>query len=513
MPYFLDPLALLLVPAAAAAVALLLPRDRAGLISGWTAAALVVEEGLAVGALRQAPEWLESGASRVWLPAGAAYLRLGVDGLSFTCIALVPLLALAALVGTWSEAAPRAKERGAALLVTTAALQGVGAARDLTLFGLCLALAALGAAYLVVGLSPADQTRAGTRLAAYHLVATVLLLAATAVLQAQGPSAVPLPMVGALGLDAAAVPAGTRAVLLSALAACFAVPMALFPWHGWLAPVSAAGGTGALLVAGAWPLVGAYGFSRVCTGLLGADLAHWTGVATFLAAAAALLPALMTVAQPDLRRRLAWAASAFSGIVLLGLVSRREDAFVGALVLAAAQAPLRLGLALLASRSDAPGATAAAPGRLHALWLVGALALLGLPGSGTFAGLVLIGADLADARPVPGVVALAALGLVSAGLLLPYGDLHRTAPSPAPSRAVTAVTVAALAIALAVGLRPQPLVDLIRPAARSTLAGVSSAAAGGDLEEPAPATGGGAEAGEDLPADSGPEGDDEGGTP
>lgn len=498
MIWLTDPLVCALAPLAALPVIAALPRRRPAWASAAAAAGLVAQA-FVILLTAQASGWLARGGvaaggpPTAWLTSAGASWDLRLDGMNLVPALLTPALGLGALVASWRDGGERSRERAMALLLTAAAAVGVFCSFDLVALCFALQVAALAAAYLLGSVADEAGRRAAVRFAVFHLAAATALLALVLGLQAwlEGPAITSLE-----GLSAAAAPAGVQSALLAAAVLCFAVPMALVPAHGWLASACASGGrTGALLVMGLWHQIGVYGLCRVGLGLFPAAAARWAGTGAALAVVATVYAALIAAAQPDLRRRLAWVSAAFSGSMFLALCTGTVEGAVGAMLMASAQAPVRLVLAALAQRAPAPRDGVGEAGRTAAaLWLVASLALVALPGSGAFAGAVLAGTSIARDWPIHGLLVLGALGLASGAQLAPYARL-RGGPggSTGLSRGLRLVGAAALALALLSGLRPAPLVELIRPAVSAALGAPTQAPHG--VPEPEAADSSAAEGG------------------
>ena len=173
---------------------------------------------------------------------------------------------------------------------------------------------------------------------------------------------------------------------------------------------------------------------------------------------------------------------AFSGPVFLALCTGTAEGVTGALVLASTQAPLRLVLAAVALHLPASTDGVKEGGRAAAtLWLMASLALVALPGFGAFAGAFLAGVAIAGVWPVHGLLVLAALGLATGAQLAPYARLREGSAGAGLGRGLRLVGAVALFLALVAGLRPGPLVELIRPAV-SAVIGVPAAAQSRGLE-------------------------------
>jgi len=487
MSWVPGPLVCVVSPLVALPVVVLAPRRRAGVAQLAAAAGLVVQALLI--ALAAAGSGLltrgvaaKSDAPALWLASLGVLVDLRLDGLNLGPALLAPAAALVALAASWRQGGEGARWRAAALLVTGAAAVGAFSSLDLVIMGLFVQTAALGVAYLLAAGADGAGRRAAIRFAAYHLVAVGALLGVGLGLQGwlAGEAAASLEQ-----LARAATPAGPQVALLAGAVVAFAIPLGLAPVHGWLAPCCASGGrAGVVLVMGLWHLLGLHGLCRVALTTFPLAVGRWASAGAALAVAATLYAALIAQVQTDLRRRLAWVATALAGPPFLALCTATADGVVGAVVLASAQAPARLALVWLALELRAPsgrGAAAERAGgqRLATPWLLAGLALVAFPGFGTFAGLLVAAVPVARVWPVHGLLLLAGMGLATGALAAPYGQLRQGGAAaggtatgsgaPRLGACTAAVVLAALSLSLAVGLRPQPLLDLLQPPAQAAL--------------------------------------------
>lgn len=471
--WVMGPQACVLAPLVVIPLLLLIPRRRPAWSNAAAVVGLVAQVGIVVLTAAGA-DWLRDGAviradsPTVWLAGAGSTLDLRLDGMNLLPVLLTPLLVLGALLASWRDTTLQGRARGLALLVVASAAVGALCAFDLIVMCFALQVATLGAAYLIGGVDSgaADNgpvnggsgRRAAVRFAVYHLVGTTALLAVALALQIwlEGPATASIE-----GLSHAAVPASVQSALLAGSVLCFAALMGLPLAHGWLVQCAGAGArTGVLVIVGLWPLLGAHGLCRVSAGIFPAAVVTWSGVGATLAAGTALYGALIAAAQSDLMRRLAWVTIAMAGSVLLALCAGSREAAVGVVVLACAQAPVRLALAALAQGH----VDAAAERRgLAGWWMAAALALVALPGSGAFAGAFLAAPAVAASWPLQGLTVLAALGLATGALVTPYRVLRArdATAGRALDLGVRLVVVAALALTLALGLRPGLAIEVI----------------------------------------------------
>ncbi len=416
------------------------------------------------------------------LPVGRASFSL--DGLS--ALFLIPILVISALgsfygSSYWSEREHPANGRGLRLWwgIMTAAMMVVVLADDAVLFLLAWEVMALAAFFLIC----TEEERPEVRRASWiYLVAThagtLCLIAFFALLgHAQGSFA----LWPSLSRE---VPTWLPTTLFALGIAGFGLKAGLMPLHVWLpgAHANAPSHVSALL-SGVLLKVGIYGVVRVC-GLLAEPPVWWGGVLIGLGAVSGVLGIALAMAQQDLKRLLAYSSIENIGIVVIGVGLASIGRSLGLADLVA----LGLGGALLhvlnhslmkpllffsagnllhatgTRQISALGGLARAMPWTSALFLVGALAICGLPPLNGFTSELFLYVGLLRAAVLAGAsdwawAALAAPALALIGALavacfvkvmgIAFGGAPRT---PAAARAHDpGVGMLAPMLALAIG--------------------------------------------------------------
>jgi len=459
------------VPLAGALLLVPIPRSRTGWILGVALLSLAVVLAIGTSLATADPAALVATsyeAQLQWLASPSITLHLGLDGLSLLPLLLTPLIGGAALLAGWSEAGDRTRELAAGLLLLVSCLEGVFASLDLITYALFLQVAILALAHLMAGSGRCGDRPAAMHLALVNLVGAVAFVAGTTFLQASCQRLSGMVSYDLAELSGASLPAALQIGLFLAFFSCFALQMSLVPLHGWMVRALGEGSiTGAVALAGLWPMTGAYGLVRIGLSLFpaaGVELAVYGAV---LAAGGVVYGGLLALVQPDLRRRLAYANVAFSGLFLLGMCSLAASGVLGSALLVLGQSPLRALLVLLAV---VLGGRAMAGPQLGiswremaaACWLVGVLALVGSPAFSAFHGQVLLLVSAAAVHPVASGVALAGMVLVGVALLYPFVGMGRS-ESPAHRLGLRLGLAAALLMAAALGggLYPRPWVEWV----------------------------------------------------
>jgi multicomponent Na+:H+ antiporter subunit D len=281
-----------------------------------------------------------------------------------------------------------------------------------------------------------------------------------------------------------AQPSRAELVAIALLVAGFATKAGLVPFHGWLpdthTPVP---GAVSALFSALMVDLGVIALARLClqvfTGVRGLS-----GLLMVLGLVSAVVGALLALVQDDLKRLLAWDTVSQTGILVAGFATHTPDGVAGAsyhlvnhgvfkalLFLCAGAVVHATGLTKL---SDLGGLTRRQP-LLCAGFVVGALAIAGVPPLNGYASLGLIHEGFADQPQllafalIAQVVTIAALGRAAwLGFLRPRATPYEHLEPLRPGMRVSLVTLGGACLAF--GALAELLVPrIIAPAAASLL--------------------------------------------
>ena len=446
-------------------LAMILPRERQGLIAVWAAGAHLAAAGLA---------------AYVWLDLGFAVIMsdtITVDGLGLTLTALIGVAGALCIGLARPVIAGSDREGEFYATLTFASLSAVmlGMASDAAL--LALAIGALGLATFVMTGYLRRSARANEASIKYYIFGTVsgatMLYGLTWWFGLAGTT--DLRMVGETLADA---PDGVVIVSTALVLAGLGYKAAAVPFHFWTPDAY----DGAPLPVAAYlsvlpKLAGLVALARVLPLALPGDTAGWTTAIAVIAAATMTLGNLAALPQRNVVRLLAYSSIAQSGYLLMGVAAlEASDQGLPALVYyAIAYAAMNLAafavvLAVQRERGSVDLDAFRGLGRAHPWWaavlIVAFLSLLGLPPLAGFVGKLELFTAAIDADQAW----LAAIAIVNTVVSL-YYYLRVIAPTvldqrPAgatiqasgnPVAAVLAVTAAAT---VAFGVAAEPLLNL-----------------------------------------------------
>ncbi len=438
-----------------------------------------------------------------WIAGVGAGYHVGVDGLAASLILLTGFLSPIVVLSTFRSIDDRVKEFCIALLVLQSAMVGTFAAMDLALFFVFWE-AMLVPMYLLIGVwGSENRVYAAVKFFIYTFVGSALMFVGILYLWYHSGStggARTFDLVRVYN-DLAAHPLdlGTQKLLFLAFALAFAVKVPMFPLHTWLPDAHVeAPAAGSVILAGVLLKMGVYGFMRFAVPLFPDAALSFRPLMVTLAVVGIVYGALMSLAQKDIKKLIAYSSVSHLGFCMLGLFAFTAAASTGAVYQmlnhGVSTGALFLLVGILYERThtrliaDYGGIAKVVPG-FAAVFFVITLSSIGLPGTNGFVGefLVLSGTFLAPpsiqraAEGVGLVKAPVAAGI--AGLAVVLGAVYMLTlyqkvmlgPVRRPERRKLAdltlrewVTVVPLVIMVFVmGAMPQPFLERFRHAAET----------------------------------------------
>ena len=331
---------------------------------------------------------------------------VGVDGMSLALAALTALLTPLCVLCSWKAVHDRAKGFMIALLVLEASVMGVFVARDLFLFYVFWEAMLIPMALLIGVWGGPRRVYAAVKFFLFTMAGSVLMLIAIIFLAVKCGtfSMDELPgRIVQLGLAP-----GTEHWLFLAFALAFAVKVPLFPLHTWLPDAHVEAPTaGSVMLAGVLLKMGAYGFLRIALPFFPQSAAHYAGLFITLSVISIIFGALMSMAQSDIKKLIAYSSVSHMGFVMLGIFSFNAVGAQGAILQMVnhglSTGALFLLVGVIYERThkrgvdDFGGLTKVMP-RYATVFMVVTLSSIGLPGLNGFVGefLVLMGAYLSN---------------------------------------------------------------------------------------------------------------------
>jgi NADH-quinone oxidoreductase subunit M len=336
----------------------------------------------------------------MWLPPIRSYYKLGVDGISLPLLVLNTLLGFLAVVISWNQT-HRPQLYFSILLILQTAVSGVFTSLDFFLFFLFWELELIPM-YLLIGIWGGPRREyAAMKFIVYTVVGSAFMLLGILAL---------FFFTGGRSFDMVELSTAARSLaptvqvgLFLLLAIGFAVKVPIFPFHTWLPDAHVEAPTpGSVLLAGVLLKMGGYGLLRLCVSVLPEAAQQLSWLLAVLAVVNIIYGAMVALAQTDLKKMIANSSISHMGYVILGLAALTQTGFQGAVFQMVTHGTITGLLFMMVGvvydrthTREIPRMTGLAQRMpmAAALFVVAALASLGLPGMSGFVGefLVFIG--------------------------------------------------------------------------------------------------------------------------
>ena len=358
-----------------------------------------------------------------WLPQLGINWAVSVDGLS------VPLVLLAGFVTTLSMFSAWQVDRRPRLfyflmLVLYAAQIGVFVAQDLLLFFIMWEVELVPVYLLVCIWGGVRRRYAATKFIIYTAAASIFILIAAIAMAFYGSGDVTFDMAALKMKDFSL---GLELFLYAGLLIAFGVKLAIFPLHTWLPDAHGEASTPvSMVLAGVLLKMGGYGLIRLNLELLSDAHIYFAPVLAILGVVNIIYGALNSFAQTNMKRRLAYSSVSHMGFVLLGIASFTDLGINGAMLQMLSHGLIASVLFFLAGVTydrthtmamKEMGGLAQAMPKVFALFTIGAMGSLALPGMSGFVGelsvfLGLTSSDIYSSTFCTVTVFLAAVGII-----------------------------------------------------------------------------------------------------
>jgi NADH-quinone oxidoreductase subunit M len=429
-----------------------------------------------------------------WIPAFGVHYALGVDGIALVLIAMTAVLMPVVILASWNDAEQgrhSVKAYFALMMTLETMVIGVFAATDVFLFYVFFEAMLVPMYFMIGSYGVGKRQYAAVKFLLYSLLGGLLMLVAVIALYVYSTRS------GATGhhgsflfselVNVSLSPTVQKWLFLGFFIA-FAIKAPLWPFHTWLPDAADAAQPGAaVLMLGVMDKVGTFGMLRYCFELFPAGAKWFTPLVITLAVIGTLYGAIVAIGQAGLKRLMGYISISHFGLITLGIFAFTSQGLSGATLYMVNHAFLTGALFILVGFmiirrgsdriADYGGVQQVAP-LLAGLFLISGLAGLSLPGLGSFVSefLVLIGTF--SRYKVAATFATANIILAAVYILWMY---QRVAGGPVRDQVAgmkdlrpreTLAVAPLIALIVFVGVYPKPVLDIINPAVRVTMAQV-----------------------------------------
>jgi NADH-quinone oxidoreductase subunit M len=276
---------------------------------------------------KSGPQLVERG---FWIRAWNIRYYLGVDGVSIWLLMLTTLISPIAIVSSFTAIKERVKEYYLFMLLMQSAMTGVFLSLDLFLFYVFWEFTLVPMYFLVGIWGGSRRVYAAVKFFLYTMAGSILMLLAILFLGTKGGTfAVP----DLIAQNAKWVGTGAEIWLFLAFAAAFAIKVPLWPFHSWLPDAHVEAPTaGSVVLAAVLLKMGTYGFVRFNLPLFPQASHDLAPVIAILAIVGIIYGAIVSFAQTDVKKLVAYSSVSHLGFVMLGIFSLNPQGIQGGIL-------------------------------------------------------------------------------------------------------------------------------------------------------------------------------------
>jgi NADH-quinone oxidoreductase subunit M len=429
-----------------------------------------------------------------WIPAFGVHYALGVDGIALVLIAMSAVLMPVVILASWNDAdgGKHSVKTYFALMMTLETMMiGVFAATDVFLFYVFFEAMLIPMYFMIGSYGVGKRQYAAVKFLLYSLLGGLLMLVAVIALYVYSTESAVTGHHGTfLFSELIHVPLSptVQKWLFLGFFIAFAIKAPLWPFHTWLPDAAASAQPGAaVLLVGVLDKVGTFGMLRYCFELFPAGAKYFTPLVITLSVIAVLYGAIVAIGQQDMKRLIAYTSVSHFGFITLGVFVMTSQGVSGATLYMVNHAFATGALFILAgflitrrgsNRIDDYGGVQQVAPLLAGLFLISGLAGLSLPGLSTFVSEFLVLLGTFSRYKVAATFATAGIILAAIYILWMYqrvagGPVRDQVAGMKDLRPRELLAVAPLVVLIiGVGVYPKPVLDIINPAVRVTMAQV-----------------------------------------
>ena len=331
-----------------------------------------------------------------WI-SGLIKFKLGIDGISILFIILTAFITPICIISCINSVKERTKEFLIAILILETFMIGVFCSLDLVIFYLFFE-AGLIPMFLIIGVwGGSRRVYSAFKFFLYTLLGSVLMLAAIiAIYWLVGTTDV-------VEIYKIRIPQEYQYLLWLAFFSSFAVKMPMWPVHTWLPDAHVEAPTaGSVILAAILLKMGGYGFLRFSIGMFPVASEYFVPLIYSLSIIAIIYTSLVALMQEDMKKLIAYSSVAHMGFVTLGIFTLTKQGIDGGIFQMISHglisAALFLSVGVLYDRThsrliNSYGGVVNYIPKYSLVFMIFALAALGLPGTTGFLGefLILVG--------------------------------------------------------------------------------------------------------------------------
>ncbi len=263
-----------------------------------------------------------------WIPSWGISYYLAVDGLSILFVLLTTFIAMLAIYSSFSAITEQVKLYYIFMLLLTIGMLGVFLAQDLFLFYVFWEFTLIPMYFLIGMWGGKRRVYASIKFFLYTMAGSLLMLLAILYMgSTQGTFALPELIAQNRAF------ANVQNLLFIGFFVAFAIKVPVFPFHSWLPDAHTEAPTaGSIILAGVLLKMGTYGFVRFNLPLFPEASFTFAPFIAVLAIIGIIYGAIVSFAQKDVKKLVAYSSISHLGFVTLGIFALNNAGIQGGIL-------------------------------------------------------------------------------------------------------------------------------------------------------------------------------------
>ncbi|MCB8978482.1 MAG: NADH-quinone oxidoreductase subunit M [Ardenticatenaceae bacterium] len=263
-----------------------------------------------------------------WIEAWGIQYQMGVDGISILMILLTTFIMMLAIPSSWNAISSQVRQYYIFMLLLEAGMLGVFLAQDLFLFYIFWEFTLVPMYFLIGIWGGKNRVYAAIKFFLYTMAGSLLMLLGILYM---GINTGTFSLPDLIAQRSAF--ADVQNWLFLGFAIAFAIKVPIFPFHSWLPDAHTEAPTaGSVILAGVLLKMGTYGFMRFNLPLFPEASVHFAPAIAVLAIIGIIYGAIVSFAQKDVKKLVAYSSISHLGFVMLGIFSLTNQGIQGAIL-------------------------------------------------------------------------------------------------------------------------------------------------------------------------------------
>ncbi len=263
-----------------------------------------------------------------WIPSWGIQYFVGVDGISILMVLLTSFISVLAIYSSFSAITKQVKAYYIFMLLLEIGMMGVFLAQDLFLFYVFWEFT-LVPMYFLIGIWGGERrVYASVKFFLYTMAGSLLMLLAILYMGINGGTFSVPDLIAQRGAFA-----NVQAWLFLGFFIAFAIKVPVFPFHSWLPDAHTEAPTaGSIVLAGVLLKMGTYGFVRFNLPLFPEASSSFAPFIAVLAIIGIIYGAIVSFAQKDVKKLVAYSSISHLGFVTLGIFALNNAGIQGGIL-------------------------------------------------------------------------------------------------------------------------------------------------------------------------------------